>query len=331
MKKGITKILSACVFAFVVFLAAGTQSKAAVNMGVKQTGAGSSYVNLAWDAQLGAGHYHTQFSQDGKNWIDMDNSSSPSESVYNLTQGASYYARVVAYKDSHYMGTHVMVGVSETAIVSTEPTEVSGLTQTAAGVNSVSMSWNASAGAASYVIYGYINYNWTQIGTSATNSATITGVAATTSTKFSVAAVKNVTGGTVTGDQCSGVEMKAIPIKVSRIAMQYYWDSLKEAKYIWTDVNNADGYQYEVKSANGKKTYFRATSTNSYTYVKPFPRGIFVKARVRAYVTVGNKVYYGAWSPYTYHASSKKVTAKRSSNGKKIYLKWKKVSGASGY
>lgn len=55
--------------------------------------------------------------------------------------------------------------------------------------------------------------------------------------------------------------MKAIPIKVSRIAMQYYWDSLKEAKYIWTDVNNADGYQYEVKSANGKKTYFRATST----------------------------------------------------------------------
>jgi len=50
MKKGITKILSACVFAFVVFLAAGTQSKAAVNMGVKQTGAGSSYVDLAWDA-----------------------------------------------------------------------------------------------------------------------------------------------------------------------------------------------------------------------------------------------------------------------------------------
>lgn len=56
MKKGITKILSACVFAFVVFLAAGTQSKAAVNMGVKQTGAGSSYVDLAWNAQLGAGH-----------------------------------------------------------------------------------------------------------------------------------------------------------------------------------------------------------------------------------------------------------------------------------
>ena len=105
----------------------------------------------------------------------------------------------------------------------------------------------------------------------------------------------------------------------------------ERSKIYLTDVNNADGYQYEVKSANGKKTYFRATSTSSYTYVKPFPRGIFVKARVRAYVTVGNKVYYGAWSPYTYHASSKKVTAKRSSNGKKIYLKWKKVSGASGY
>lgn len=332
MKKGITKMLSVCVFAFVVLLAAGTQSKAAtVNMGLKQTDARSNSVDLAWDVLLGADHYHVQFSQDGKTWVDMGYSSSPDKYIYNLSAGANYYARVVAYKGSHYTGSHEVIAESETAIVGTKAAKVTGLTQTAAGVNSVSMSWNASAGAASYVIYGYISYNWTQIGTSATNSATISGVAATTSTRFAVAAVKNVTGGTITGEVCDGVEMKAIPIKVSRIAMQYYWDSLKEAKYIWTDVNNADGYQYEVKSANGKKTYFRATSTNSSTYVKPFPRGIFVKARVRAYVTVGNKVYYGAWSPYTYHASSKKVTAKRSSNGKKISLKWKKVSGACGY
>lgn len=332
MKKGITKILSACVFAFVVFLAAGTQSKAAVNMGVKQTGAGSSYVDLAWNAQLGAGHYHTQFSQDGKNWIDMDNSSSPSETVYNLTQGAGYYARVVAYNGSHYTGTHETIGVSETAIVSTKPTEVSGLTQTAAGTNSVSMAWNTYPGASAYIVYGYINYNWTPVATVSTNSATITGVAATTSTKFSVAAVKNVTGGTVTGDQCSGVEMKSIPGKVTSVAMQYYWDISREAKYIWSDIANADGYQYEVKSANGKKTYFKGTTTSSYLYAKPFPKGVFVKIRVRAYVTVaGNKVYYGAWSSNNYTASSKKVTAKRSSNGKKISLKWKKVSGACGY
>lgn len=331
MKKGITKMLSVCVFAFVVFLAAGTQSKAAVNMGLKQKDAARSSVDLEWNAQLGADHYHVQLSQNGSTWVDMDYSSSPTAYIYNLTAGANYYARVVAYKDSHYNGSHQVMAISENAIVGTKSAEVTGLKQTAAGVNSISMSWNASAGASSYVIYGYINYNWTQVGTSATNSATISGIAATTSTNFAVAAVKNVTGGTVVGDRSDGVQMKAVPIKVSQIAMQYYWDSLKEAKYIWTDVNNADGYQYEVKSSNGKKTYFRATSTSSYTYVKPFPRGTFVKARVRAYVTVGNKVYYGAWSPYTYHASSKKVTAKRSSNGKKISLKWKKVSGACGY
>lgn len=70
MKKGITKILSACVFAFVVFLVAGTQSKAAtVNMGLKQTDARSNSVDLAWDVLLGADHYHVQFSQDGKTWV----------------------------------------------------------------------------------------------------------------------------------------------------------------------------------------------------------------------------------------------------------------------
>lgn len=331
MKKGITKMLSVCVFAFVVFLVAGTQSKAATNMGLKQTNAGSGSVDLEWNAQLGADHYHVQFSQDGKTWTDMDYSSSPNEYIYNLSTGANYYARVVAYTDSHYSGSHQAMAISENAIVGTKPAEVTGLKQTAAGVSSISMSWNASAGASSYVIYGYINYNWTQIGTSKKNSVTISGIAATTSTSFAVAAVKNVTGATITGERSDGVQMKAVPVKVSQIAMQYYWDVLKEAKYIWTDVNNADGYQYEVKSANGKKTYFRATSTNSSTYVKPFPRGTFVKARVRAYVTVANKIYYGAWSPYTYHASNKKVTAKRSSNGKKIYLKWKKISGASGY
>lgn len=74
MKKGITKILSACVFAFVVFLAAGTQSKAAVNMGVKQTGAGSSYVDLAWDAQLGADttiHSLARMEKTGSIWITV--------------------------------------------------------------------------------------------------------------------------------------------------------------------------------------------------------------------------------------------------------------------
>ena len=102
MKKGITKILSACVFAFVVFLAAGTQSKAATNMGLKQTNAGSGSVDLEWNAQLGADHYHVQFSQDGKTWTDMDYSSSPDEYIYNLSTDTNYYARVVAYKGSHY-------------------------------------------------------------------------------------------------------------------------------------------------------------------------------------------------------------------------------------
>ena len=199
MKKGIIKMLSVCVFAFVVLLAAGTQSKAAtVNMGLKQTDARSNSVDLAWDVLLGADHYHVQFSQDGKTWVDMGYSSSPDKYIYNLSAGANYYARVVAYKGSHYTGSHEVIAESETAIVGTKAAKVTGLTQTAAGVNSVSMSWNASAGAASYVIYGYISYNWTQIGTSATNSATISGVAATTSTRFAVAAVKNVTGGTIT-------------------------------------------------------------------------------------------------------------------------------------
>ena len=50
--------------------------------------------------------------------------------------------------------------------------------------------------------------------------------------------------------------------------MTYFWGSLKECKYEWTSVNNADGYQYEVRKATGKKVYDKKATIFSYTYFK---------------------------------------------------------------
>ena len=63
--------------------------------------------------------------------------------------------------------------------------------------------------------------------------------------------------------------------------------------------------------------------------MKPFKKGVFTKARARAYIIINNKKIYGAWSDLNYNASAKKVTLRR--RGNKIKVTWKKISGAAGY
>lgn len=333
MKKSVKTVLVVLAFAFITAMAMGTTSKAATNIGLKQTGSGTSYVELAWNAQLGVECYHIELSTDGKKWVQMGYSSSPTKTIYSLSQGSAYYARVTMYQGGyHYNSSETYCGVSETVTVATKPNDVTNLKQTSATTSSVTMAWTPASGATSYIIYAYINYNWVQVGTSTKATATIGGLAAGNERSYRVAAVRAVTGGSSVGNTSSSVTMRAIPAKVSRIAMTSYWNYSREAKFTWTS-GDADGYQYEVKSMNGKKTYFKGTTGkySSSVYLKPFPRGTFTKTRVRAYITVGNKNLYGSWSPWTYNATNKSVTAKRSSNGKKITVKWKKISGAKGY
>lgn len=337
MKKSWKMLLATCAVAITALVTPGIQSKAATaaNMDVHQTDARSGSVDIAWNAQLGYNHYHVEMSNDGVNWIDNDEyTSSPDDYISNLSQGQTYYVRIVAYKDGHLFGDHNKNTslVSEAVRVCTTPTEPTELKQTAATKNSVTLSWKKVKGATSYEIYRLNNsYNWDKIATSSKNSVTIKGLKKSNSDKYTVAAVKNVQGYNAVGEKCDGIAAKTIPSKVKNIDMTYFWGSLKECQYGWTTVNGADGYQYEVRKATGKKVYDRKTTTSSYVDFKPYPQGTFIKARVRAYITVNGKKLYGSWSDYTYSGISKSATVKRSRNGKKIYLNWKKVSGATEY
>lgn len=336
MKKSWKMLIATCAVAVTALVAPGIQSKAATsaNMGVHQTDASDDSIEIAWNAQLGYNHYHVEMSTDGVNWVENDDySSSPKEYIYNLSQGQNYYVRVVAYKNNHYDDHNKnTAAISEAARVCTKPDMPTNLKQTAASKGSVTLSWTAVAGATSYEIYRLNDsYDWDKIATSKTNSVKLTGLKASSEFRYSVAAVKNAQTYNAVGNRTDDVIGKTTPSKVKNIDMTYFWGSLKECEYEWTSVNNADGYQYEVRKATGKKVYDKKTTTFTSTYFKPYPQGTFIKARVRAYITVNGKKVYGSWSDYTYSGVSKNVTAKRSKNGKKIYLNWKKVSGATEY
>lgn len=331
MKKSLQMFLMVCAFAFSVLLVSAIESKAAtVNMGLRQTDADSDSVRLAWNAYLGADHYHVELSYDGTTWQDMKDCTTPDVWVMNLSKGASYYARVVVYSGSHYFGDHIKIVDSEAVQVGTSPAEPENLVQTGATNNTITMSWSPVAGATGYDVYAYVNYDWTKVGSSNTTTATVNAIGNSQRFQYAVVASRTVSGGTAYSGRSDYVYMKTIPAKISYVSMTNYWDSLKEAQYGWNSVNNADGYQFQLLNYKGKSLLTKETSSD-YIYVSPFKKGIFTKARVRAYIVLNNKKIYGAWSNYSWNAANKKVTARRSRNGKKITVNWKKISGCAGY
>lgn len=325
-------ITSIMLFAMSITSMAATET----NMNIQQTNAGDSYVEIKWQKYLGQDiHYHVELSYDGVNWAMQDWSTSPSITISDLSPDSTYYVRVAVYNsDWHEKDVSedgVCVAVSTKQAICTKPSKVQNLRQTKATKNSISMTWDAVAGASSYKILIFENYDYKTVATSKTNSVTIKGLDASSNIEYYVAAVKNVNGYEAVGDRSKSVDMKTVPKKVTRVAITDLYDNIKVCYYGWTSCENADGYQYEITSLNGKKKYYKATTTSTSARLTTYPVGAFTKARVRAYVEINGKKTYGPWSNYDYNACSKDVTARRSKNGKKITLKWKKVSGVSEY
>lgn len=100
MKKIMKTLLTAGVLSVMVF-AMGIMVSAAETpgkvTGVKQTDAYSNSVDISWDAQLMDCYYETEISQDKKTWnIVSEYCSSPTDYIYNLSRGKTYYVRVRA-------------------------------------------------------------------------------------------------------------------------------------------------------------------------------------------------------------------------------------------
>lgn len=346
MKKSWKLLLTAFSFAFVMFLAMGTTSKAAGwDAGLKQTEAGEKSISISWNPYMQAGvaidHYETEYSMDGTNFAPTstwNHVNGTEEDIRNLAAGKVYWVRVKAVAEgANY--EDVVVAVSNPIQVATLPTvgRVEGLTQTAATANSATFTWTPVSGATSYDIYlSQSLWHYTKVGSTSGTSYTVSSLPAGYAGEYFVMAKKATFNGfEATGDMeydgyFKRIAVKSLPAKVQSIAVSYLYSSSNRCDFQWSVVNNADGYQLQTKNAKGK-----VVSTTNYSSttgsVSPFKKGQFYSTRVRAFVKVGNGYAYGPWSNYSYNASNKSIKWIRSANRKKITLKWKKITGACGY
>ncbi len=342
MKKSIRTLVMFLAVAFGVLAAAGVTSKAATAeiTNLKQTEATESSVKLTWDAVPGAVRYQVfmSVSEKGDYVPQGSDSSNPKAEISRLSAGSTYWVYVEAYDDWLSDSEENTIASCKPIAISTlsalpEMGKVEGLVQTAATSNSVSMKWNAVPNTTIYKIYRYDAWdNTPEVGSTTSTEFTVTGLAASNAYRYFVIAyyVDSATGRTAYNRYYDSLAMKTVPNKVLTVAMTNYYDSIHVAYYDWTSVPNADGYQFQLVNNKGK-SLFKTEWSGTGVKVSPFKEGVFTKARVRAYINVNGTKVYGPWSSYNYNAANKKITVRRSSNRKKITIKWKKISGAAGY
>ena len=321
MKRSFKMIVMMLALTFGALIFNGASSQAAVSVtNVKQIKASSSYVELQWDAVIyGDGvYYRVYYGSSADSLTGYSDTSSTDETLYRLTEGSTYYARVVAFADYK---RQTPIAESEVIQVSTSLKEVANTKQTGATANSVTLTWDAVAGATAYEIYRYDGWkNYTQVGSSVGTTATISGLNASSRVQLFVIPTKVINGTT----KISGTDINTIYVKTAPSKVQYI------AQFGWNAVQNADGYQLQVQNYKGKNLYNGYTSS-TYRDITPFFKNVFTKARARAYVEVNGQRVFGPWSGFTYTATSSSVKVIRSANKKKITVKWKKVKGATSY
>lgn len=341
--KNYVKAVVSFLFLMVVVAVMPVTSQAAVPAptNLRQTGAGTSSVEVSWQAVPDANSYFTQWSLDGKTWgASADQSSSPVNDVYNLSAGSTYYVRVGACEG----GWLSDVGDVEPAAWSA-PIEVvtvpdySQITKVdvnvgAATSNSLPFTWTACPGATYYNLYNGRTDEF--IATSPVPSFTWAGLMPGTGYYLDIQPVKVSTTGfeaksTATYSRKSSSifytrpETPATP-SVGEFHVGNAWTNLKLADFTVNKPNIYDGYELEVYTVKGSKKAFTTESSASSMSVK---KNTAYKFRCRYFNVYEGQRINGGWSGYRYFWFHS-VTGKRK-NGNRISLSWGKVTNAKNY
>lgn len=344
--KNYVKALAAFVFvlAAMMLVPVTSQAELKVPTGLKQTAADRTGVKFSWDAVSGADGYYVAVSIDGETYSLLDKAVfSPSSTVLNLSAGQSVYVKVIAASADEETEKINMSDPSEALEVVTSPDAATMKVDcTERTLNTLTFTWNACAGATSYVVYDYSNKQVLATLPATTTSYKREGLVPGSNYGIVVAPVRTSASGFAASTNVSGLydvyTNKSAPAKPS--TSDFYVSipstSSKTASFLAVDTSRqAAGYEVEVYKVKGGKKVATLSATNGLsTNSMSFSKNTPYKYRVRYYVVNNGQNTYGEWSGYRYFYRQS-VTGKKkwstASKNAKVILKWSKVAGATGY
>lgn len=294
---------------------------------------------LTWNSVKGATGYKIfrATSKNGKYTEISNNPSIGTNTSYtdksNLESGKTYYYKVRAisnnYENNEYSDiVSVTIPVSKTRISSI----------VSKSYNSIELKWDKVSDSSGYVVYRSTDkdkgYKSVATIVSSSNVKYIDSSLTTGTTYYyKIRAYKNINGKQIFSSHSDYKSIKPIPTAPSSITAKS--NSYNSNKITWNKTSGASGYViYRATSKNGKYTALKTISDSKITTYtnSSLNTGTTYYYKIKAYRTVGkNKIYSNYSSVVSAKPKLSTPSITLSTSSKKATIKWKKVSGASGY
>ncbi len=164
-------------------------------------------------------------------------------------------------------------------------------------------------------------------------SYTISGLQAGSRYDVYVKCVYTYNGGKQYDTRMSGT-VKTLPGKVTNLNQERWYRWALTCYVQWDRQDACDGYEYVWYNHKGK-VLDQSTTTGTGFSEKVKNYNTYT-AKVRAYSTINNVVYYGDWSDEAFFftqpsKSNKDAVVNAKVSGSKMKISWKKMNGVSGY
>jgi len=314
-------------------------------------------ISISWESVDGATKYEVYRKTDADDWtsigtLEADTSLTSTSYSYidvksNLTADKAYYYTVQAIGDNSEVseyGTDTLIGYWLSV-----PT----LGKATAESSGTKITWSAVSGAAGYVVYRNTSRsdwkNATEVGTTTTSTSYIdkANLTAGTTYYYTVRAYRenktDADSNKYDSQYWSGCnETGLTSVYLATPTLKKATAESSGTKITWSAVSKASGYAVFRKKSGGSWSLVATTTKTYYTDKKSLSSGSTYYYTVRAYkgsasTAKANKYAAAYWGGYktsglksvylkTPTLSSTSVTSK-----KYVKVKWKKVSGATGY
>ena len=292
---------------------------------------GDKQVALSWKA-VPTATYYTVYKYDGGSYIKLASTTGTSYTATGLTNGTTYKFLVRAFNaagGSPFTTADLVSAAPKAPEPPAKPANVKAI----AGDKQVTLSWTASAGAASYTIYKYENSKYVKITSTTKTSYTVTGLTNGTAYKFLVRAFNGAGGSAFTSADLVSAAPKAAPTTVPAKPTVSANVQDKVVTFSWNAVAGATYYKLYSYS-NGKYGLIEETTDTSYR-LRYLKNGTTYQILVRAFNEKGGSSFTTAdlisVTPKAATAVPDSVTTTATVSGGNVILTWAHIPTAFSY
>lgn len=228
----------------------------------------------------------------GNQWKTVKTLSKTQYVFKDLAEGSSCQYRVRAYINEN--GKKVWGKWSEILTASTKCVgKVKGLKVSSCTSSSIKLKWNKATDADGYEIYrlNTKTNKYEKIKTTSKTTYTDENLKYATQYKYKVKAYMKADGKKHYGKYSSVLTATAAPAKVKGVKSSEETKTTLTVK--WSKAKNASGYEINVTGNNFKKTF---TTTKTSYKLTGLTKNTKYTVKVRAYITLSGKKYYGVYS-----------------------------------